>query len=376
MHSRHILIRFLFAELLMGIFLGGLTFPIQNTPNSLISPHLSALNSPLIVNHTATNYIRTNLIPAEIINQTKDTLHIAYQHTSHGSQLITGMTGLPSFKEANGGDSGLYDWSDGITESALDLDDYAMGGYASDAEDLGYSNWALATRLYLEDSAHFDVNVIIWSWCGQVGGYTNLDDMMSHYLSPMAQLEADFPNVFFIYMTGHTDGSGLTGDVHRANDLIRAYCMANNKILYDFEDIESYDPDGQYFGDKYVSDSCDYNGGNWAIEWQESHDEGTEWYQCSSAHSEPLNANLKAYAAWYLWARLAGWNPEEQGSTSTSTSSTGSTTTSATSNSESHATDDNEAVPPPFPTRTLIILAGVGFFSMAAVVVTIIWKNR
>jgi hypothetical protein len=30
------------------------------------------------------------------------------------------------------------------------------------------------------------------------------------------------------------------------------------KILYDFEDIESYDPDGEYYGDLDVTDSCDY----------------------------------------------------------------------------------------------------------------------
>ena len=33
-----------------------------------------------------------------------------------------------------------------------------------------------------------------------------------------------------------------------------------------------------------------------------------DWYSCSSAHSQPLNANRKAYAAWWLWARLAGWS--------------------------------------------------------------------
>jgi hypothetical protein len=27
-----------------------------------------------------------------------------------------------------------------------------------------------------------------------------------------------------------------------------------------------------------------------------------------TSHSQPLNANQKAYAAWWLWARLAGWD--------------------------------------------------------------------
>ena len=79
-------------------------------------------------------------------------------------------------------------------------------------------------------------------------------------------------------------------------------------MLYDFADIETWDPDGNYFGDKHPRDTCDYLGGNWAKEWQESHREGVDWYRCSSAHSQPLNANLKAYAAWWLWARLAGWD--------------------------------------------------------------------
>jgi hypothetical protein len=33
-----------------------------------------------------------------------------------------------------------------------------------------------------------------------------------------------------------------------------------------------------------------------------------DWYECSAAHSQALNGNRKAYAAWWLWASLAGWN--------------------------------------------------------------------
>ena len=113
-------------------------------------------------------------------------------------------------------------------------------------------------------------------------------------------------------MTGHLDGTGVESNLNKRNEQIRNYCKTNNKILYDFADIESYDPDGNYFLDKGANDNCDYdtdgNGsrdGNWAIEWQNAHP--GEWYNCSSAHSQPLNANRKAYAAWWLWAKLAGW---------------------------------------------------------------------
>lgn len=64
-----------------------------------------------------------------------------------------------------------------------------------------------------------------------------------------------------------------------------------------------------------ANDACAYdsdgNGSldaNWAIDWQNSHEVNVDWFECISAHSQPLNANRKAYAAWYLWARLAGWD--------------------------------------------------------------------
>ena len=160
---------------------------------------------------------------------------------------------------------------------------------------------------YLDDPANADVNVVMWSWCSEVSSATAAN--ITTYLTLMSGLERDYPDVSFVYMTGHTDGSGLTGTLHVRNQQIRDYCAANDKILYDFEDIESYDPDGTYFGDRNVTDSCAYNGGNWATEWQNSHTKGVDWYDCESAHSQPLNANLKAYAAWWLWARLAGWPP-------------------------------------------------------------------
>lgn len=273
---------------------------------------LSAFASPvfsadaIIIDHNCTDITQ---IPQSAIEQAKTSLHIAYGHTSHGSQLTTGMTGLVAF--ANGGGLGLslptdiFKWNNGGTGGALDLRDSPFSG----ASDLGNPNrtaWATATRSYL--NAQTDVNVIIWSWCGQADG---TKEQIDQYLDLMSSLETDYPDVKFVYMTGHTNGTGLTGNLHQRNMQIRAFCEANGKILYDFEDIESYDPDGEYFGDRNVTDTCAYNGGNWAIEWQNAHAVGVDWYSCTSQHSQPLNANRKAYAAWWLWARLAGWNPAQ-----------------------------------------------------------------
>ena len=237
-------------------------------------------------------------IRSEQIDRAKESLHIAYGHTSHGSQLTTGMTGLVPFKGTS------YEWNNGGTGGALDLHDYAMNG------DLGnpdFTQWETETRTYLD--ANPDVNVIIWSWCGQVSSAS--EENINTYLSLMSGLEDDFPGVIFVYMTGHLDGTGISGNLNIRNEQIREYCKANKKFLYDFADIESYDPDGNYYLDKNANDGCYYdsdsNGSldaNWAINWQNSHTEGVDWYNCSSAHSQPLNANMKAYAAWHLWANI------------------------------------------------------------------------
>jgi hypothetical protein len=261
-----------------------------------------------IINHSS---IKLSDIPTTYINQAKQNLHIAYGHTSHGSQLTTGMSGLVTWKGT------LYAWNSGGAGGALDLRDFNGDfGNLGIAADLGNPNrtaWENATRIYLNQNP--TINVIIWSWCGQVGG---TETEIQLYLDLMRQLESDYPNVQFVYMTGHMNGEPLTGEpweiaVGLRNKQIRDYCIANNKILYDFADIESYDPDGTYFGDKLVNDACDYDSNadgirdrNWAIDWQNGHP--GEWYNCESAHSQPLNANMKAYAAWNLWARLAGWD--------------------------------------------------------------------
>jgi len=253
---------------------------------------------PIIVNHTSTNL---SLVPESAIERAKTSLHIVYGHTSHGSQITDGMTGLSQFSAAPYGSS-LYSWNNGGHGGSLDLRDGAITG------DLGSpdrTSWADRTRTYL--NAHRDVNVVMWSWCGQVS--TAKESQIKTYLSLMNKLESEYPDVKFVYMTGHLDGTGVSGNLHIRNEQIRKYCRENNKILYDFADIESFNPDAHNYLDKGADDGCNYNGGlnNWAIDWQNSHHKDIDWYECNSAHSEPLNANQKAYAAWWLWSRLAGW---------------------------------------------------------------------
>ncbi len=290
------LIRISLLILTYGFILTGF-FACKDDPVS--SQYGGWNNQLIIIDHNATELSK---IPTQWIDDAKAKLKIAYGHTSHGSQIIDGMNGLVSFK------GNQYSFNSTGSNGALTFKNSPFSG----ASDLGNPNrvaWATATRTYL--NANMDINVIIWSWCGQVSGADSSDILT--YLDSMSTLERDFPGVRFVYMTGHLDGSGLNGNLNRRNQQIRNFCQMYSKALYDFADIESYDPDGLVnYMELGADDNCDYDSSgvslNWATRWQNTHVQGVDWYNCNAAHSKPLNGNRKAYAAWWLWARLAGWS--------------------------------------------------------------------
>jgi uncharacterized repeat protein (TIGR01451 family) len=255
-------------------------------------------SAPIIIDHTCTDLSQ---IPAYWIQQAKKLLRVSYGHTSHGSQLVTGMEVL----EANT-PSGLYDFNTNgaVRSGVLSLADYTPEG------DLGNpdrTTWAARTRTYL-NGAGSNRNVVVWSWCGQVSDATRAN--IRTYFDLMNGLEQDYPDVTFVYMTGHLDGSGVEGNLNQRNEQIRRYVRNNNKVLFDFADIESYDPDGDEFLSRYADDGCNYSCGgscNWANQWCGAHGSDPLCDSCDCAHSEPLNCNLKARAFWWMLARIAGW---------------------------------------------------------------------
>jgi|GEM_PF-1102119 len=276
---------------------------LQSMMSSAVKLEVQAASTPIIADHEVATLGDLKNIPKEWMDAAAN-LQIYYVHTSHGSQVADGVNGLATFSAQNPSPVGYT-----INQP---IDDH----YETD---LGNSNWPTITRTYLQNNP--GVDVVMWSWCGQVSGSS--ESSINAYLNAMASLEHDYPNVKFIYMTGHLDGSGVNGNLNVRNNQIRDYCRTNGKLLLDFADIESYDPDGNYYLDKGATDGCDYDSDgngyvdnedkNWASDWQNSHSENVEWYHCGSAHSQPLNANMKAYAACYLFARIAGWDGTSTG---------------------------------------------------------------
>ncbi len=261
--------------------------------------------APLIIDHTCTNLSQ---IPSEWIDRAKElTLH--YAHTSHGSQIISGITNLESmdafFSVAvrTSGSEGLPSIED---PPALRIYDGNPTETYIEPNDYWYGESAINRTRAVAATGHYRFSM--WSWCGQVSSATAA--YIQNYLDTLDQLQTEFPDMEFVYMTGHLDGSGSTGTLHRNNERIREYCRDNNKILFDFADIERYTPDGVDLLDSGADDACNYNGGNWAQEWCGDEDnQGSDLCDaCSCAHSQALNCNQKARAFWWMMARLAGWS--------------------------------------------------------------------
>ncbi|RPH95276.1 hypothetical protein EHM69_04975 [candidate division KSB1 bacterium] len=281
--------------------------------SALLLASSAVLAQPLIIDHTCCDL---SLVPTQYIIASRDCCRVTYGHTSHGSQIVSGMNVLVGLDT-------LYDWYNDNShyrygsgspapDDELSLWDYIPAG------DLGAPDrvtWSVRTRVMLSNSdgayviyPHFR-NVVMWSWCGQAA--TSAENI-TIYLTLMDSLEREFPNVTFVYMTGHLDGSGEGGTLNLRNEQIRAFCHANNKVLFDFADIESYDPDGDYFLNLGANDNCDYSGGNWAQQWCAEHPGDPLCLTCSCAHSQSLNCNRKARAFWWMMARLSGWNPDPE----------------------------------------------------------------
>lgn len=269
-----------------------------------------------IADHTIANEDVLRSIPESYINAARNNLHIAYQHTSHGTHVSYGMFGLPDYRS---GDEKLFAISNNNPqEGKLDFRDNAMASYAevgTDASDLSRNETAFiqATRNYLDDPENAEINVVMWSWCDIAG-----HKVAENYIPGMQSLIEEYPSVNFIFMTGHANKDNNVGDGKPKNQakIILDYCKENNFYCLDYYGIDTHDMDGNYWEDA-GDDGNSSTGGQFYADWQASRSVGAGYYENRStpggsvtygAHnSQHITANRKAYAMWYILARIAGW---------------------------------------------------------------------
>lgn len=270
-------------------------------------------------------------IPDEYIDAARENLHIAYQHTSHGTHVSYGMFGLPDYK--NGDETRFAISNNNPQAGKLDFRDYAMASYAApgeDASDLSRNETAFiqATRNYLDDPDNAEINVVMWSWCNIAG-----HDVAGNYIPGMQSLINEYGeggskigssagqrenSVSFIFMTGHANYDNNVGDGKPKNqaDLILDYCEQNNFYCLDYYGIDTHDMDENYWEDA-GDDGDSPAGGDFYQDFQDSHSVGDGYFQNKNSpggsatygahNTQHITANRKAYAMWYILASIAGW---------------------------------------------------------------------
>lgn len=269
------------------------------------------LKAAIIVDHTAVRDFES--IPAYWIEEAKK-MTIHYAHTSHGSQLNTGADYLENyvssnyrFTRRNATTEGLPAVENPIAlrmydgnppETYIEPGDYWDTNVASNALD--------RTRAVVGTGRY---NISMWSWCGQQT--SNDVATVQRYLDNMKGLQTQFPDVTFVLMTGHTQGinqNDPTRTLTRNNQMVRDFANANGMVLYDFADIESWDPNGNFY--PLTSDNC-----SWCATWCSNHPEDCQNLPITDsgcAHTHGYNCKLKGKAFWYMMARIAGWDGEVQ----------------------------------------------------------------
>lgn len=246
---------------------------------------------PLIIGHLCSDL---TAVPSEWIDSVKVNIKFHYAHTSHGNQLTTGL----SYIEL---DDDFY--SVAIQDMNLPQEPGAFcifNGQEDDTYITPEEYWQTESGMNKTRNVQDNnpqINTSAWAWCCQLESYTEEDTQA--YLDSIAGLEAEYPNSTFIYMTGNAQEEYASGfNRYLRNEQIRQYCIDNNKVLFDFADLDSwwFNPDTE----EWEQATYQYNGYEVPVEHPQF--EGND-----SGHTTLESCKQKGRAVWWMMAVIAGW---------------------------------------------------------------------
>lgn len=252
----------------------------------------TALSQGIVIDHNCTDL---DEIPQIWITAVQNTIQSHYAHTSHGGQLTCGAEFIED-------DNSFYDCEIGycslpsVAGAYCVFDGQESESYISPDLYWESSGGLNLTRDVLNNNPSLDTSM--WCWCCQCDYYDQ--SQVQAYLDAMSLLELEYPDVTFIYFTGNAQGTGSEGyNRYLRNNQIRDYCAANDKVLFDFADIDSwwFNPSTS----QWEQNTYNYSGTDVPCE----HD---MYYGEEYAHTTAESCYNKGVAWWWMMAMLAGWS--------------------------------------------------------------------
>jgi hypothetical protein len=244
--------------------------------------------APIVINHLCADLAA---IPADAIQTAQDVCKWHYARLSHGRQLMVGFENIEAadpFYAAiwpkTGGSLPVEPGTLCIYTDAVSSDSYWRGSGID------------ITRSILAGTPALNISAL--SWCAELN--TASESYVQEYLTALQTLESEFPDVTFVYFTGTAqDSAGYGYNRYLRNKQIRDFCVANNRVLYDFEDLDSswFNPATQ----QWEHSTYEYNGVTVPVEHPNLAGNDAE-------HTSYASCEQKGRAAWWMMAVLAGWS--------------------------------------------------------------------
>jgi len=246
-----------------------------------------AASNYIIIDHTSV--ILADTIPDEYLNAAKN-YDVYLQHASVGHNIVDGLVSLktnPRYdteftNSAWGANGATVEWyvnHNGIADNSIEN--------PPTFEKIDIFNTTMRNNDF---ATHIDIAIMklcyIDIWAGEPS------ELLKKYTDVMAALENDYKETRFVYFTMPlvwSQDSVSNSYRESYNNLLRAYCKDNNKVLFDFADIESHDPSGNLI----------------------TNDDGIpslySEYTQDGGHLWPEGADRVARAFWVLMAKIDGW---------------------------------------------------------------------